>query len=708
MPKKIVYGLLISSVLFFVSAIFSKQCSAAGEEPSISLISPLGGETYTAGQIVNIRWNQTNVDMVNIGYKTCQSCLDWIMFTKQVNIGDPIASHDWVIPANFQTGSNYQIEIVAYHVGVGSKLVNSGTFTINAVPPPANINQTQSVVNPTTVSQNQTVVSSASQEAYKAVVKVKTYKLDDDNMLEQASEGSGIIISASGLVLTNDHVVSVRSDYDDSEYAVAFQICLTKSISDKPDCTYSANLIAKDADKDTALLKIVNFSGISEMIELPFLNLNQTDSTNVNDEVTAIGYPAIGGETVTVTKGIISGKTDKYDNKWLKTDAVISYGSSGGAALNASGEVVGITTQIYFDLSGELGYLLNTVSFVDWIAANKDAAPKFSPLFYRLKDLTKKQKILTRSNKVINLYPYFYLIKPSDWKFDQPSESSVTISKPHDKDSGNISVNLIKAPYFTDLKSVKPMLLRQFNKAGMSTVVKINKEKDAKINNFKGKFLTLSISGKMFNSYVFPLKEYLVWIEYNYGNKDKDKKTIDNIVNSFRSSKDGPKFNEVHKFSQKNPRLSLSTSADWPILVQANKLRPLSIQNKKIREAFVEVSLEKADESNNGLTNTEYVAAMKDQLNSMNQATGIIDYKFVISKTSAKYKLNKEITDAMYIDGTERTAGTNKIVAFDRDYFIKRNGNFININLTVYTDSKAVFNNALTQFNKMLQTLSFK
>ena len=171
------------------------------------------------------------------------------------------------------------------------------------------------------------------ENAYKAVALIKSFSSVDGENLYQYASGSGIIISSNGVILTNYHVVTLEDEFDEGEYQSVYQICLSTQIDKEPDCHYVAKLIAKNKDQDLALLKIEPISGLSTQTSFEYLSLATTDNTKVNDTVIVMGYPAIGGDTITITKGIVSGKDEKFNNKWIKTDAVLSFGSSGGAAL---------------------------------------------------------------------------------------------------------------------------------------------------------------------------------------------------------------------------------------------------------------------------------------------------------------------------------------------------------------------------------------
>lgn len=696
--KKSFFSILLLISLFILPS-QTNIAQAAGEIPVVSISSPNGAETFTAGQTVTISWNQSFVDTVTIGYKTCPSCLDWISNGQAVDINSNTGSYLWKIPDNMQPGTNYQIDIIAYHTGVGSVNVVSNSFTIQAAESVA------PVIDPMLAASANSIAAS---DAYKSVVKVKSYAAVNDKFLEQFSQGSGVILNSGGLVLTNDHVVSLRSEYDDSDYPVAYQICLTENSNLEPNCDYLAKLVAKDKGADLALLQIISYPKGRKIIEFPHLNLSQTDSGMINDPVVAIGYPSIGGDTVTITQGIISGKLDKYNKKWIKTDAVVSFGSSGGAAINSAGEVIGITTEVYSDVSGGLGYLLNSASIGDWVGKYQTAAPQNSSLLNRLAELTNQQKILKTSNKFINNYPNFSIDKPAGWTFFHSNENSLSIVNREDEDSGSVTITIIKAPFFLDKASVKNALLRYFNEQGVSSVLKISKEADSKLGGVPGKLVTLSVSQYLFNAYLIPHKEFLILLEYNYGDNDNDKALVDGIIKSLKISANNQKFSEVHKYSNASPKFTISTGANWPMIIQDNKAIPLKLQNKNIKEAFVLFGVSKINDTLSKASANELLAAAKSGIDSSNQLAASIDSKYVVEKSGVNYKINKNVTALYYIDGVEKTVSQNKILAFDRDYFIKSGKAIIRVNLTVFTSNRAVFNKALAEFNKMLQGLALK
>ncbi len=152
----------------------------------------------------------------------------------------------------------------------------------------------------------------------------------------QTSLGSGVIVSAQGYVLTNNHVIAGADE---------IQVLLQDGRSSR------ATLVGADKDTDLAVLRI-------KLDNLPVLPLGSTDHLRVGDVALAIGNPFGVGQTVTL--GIISatGRSQLGINRYedfIQTDAAINPGNSGGALINAWGELVGINTAIYSRSGGSQG-----------------------------------------------------------------------------------------------------------------------------------------------------------------------------------------------------------------------------------------------------------------------------------------------------------------------------------------------------------------
>src|SRR5437867_4734807 len=154
-----------------------------------------------------------------------------------------------------------------------------------------------------------------------------------DRPLRQQGEGSGVIVSPDGYIVTNNHVVDGATE-------------LTVSMLDKREM--KARVIGKDAKTDIALLKV-------DAKNLPYARLGNSADVEVGDIALAIGNPFGLGQTVTM--GIISATgrgglgIEDYED-FIQTDASINPGNSGGALVDTKGEVIGINTAI---LSGSGG-----------------------------------------------------------------------------------------------------------------------------------------------------------------------------------------------------------------------------------------------------------------------------------------------------------------------------------------------------------------
>ena len=143
----------------------------------------------------------------------------------------------------------------------------------------------------------------------------------------EASLGSGVVVDASGLVVTNHHVIDGAGE---------IRVQLADGRIAEP------RLIGTDPETDLALLHIA-------LEDLPVMPLGRSDELRVGDIVLAIGNPL--GLTQTVTQGIVSatgrgqvGIATFAD--FIQTDAAINLGNSGGALINTRGELVGINTAI--------------------------------------------------------------------------------------------------------------------------------------------------------------------------------------------------------------------------------------------------------------------------------------------------------------------------------------------------------------------------
>jgi serine protease DegQ len=158
----------------------------------------------------------------------------------------------------------------------------------------------------------------------------------EEDAQRQRGLGSGVIVSPTGYLLTNNHVI-------DGADEIEVQLSDGRSAQ--------ATVVGTDPDTDLALLKI-------NLDRLPAITLAPSASLHVGDAVLAIGNPFGVGQTV--TSGIVSalGRSQlglsTFEN-FIQTDAAINPGNSGGALVDANGLLVGINTAIFSRSGGSLG-----------------------------------------------------------------------------------------------------------------------------------------------------------------------------------------------------------------------------------------------------------------------------------------------------------------------------------------------------------------
>ena len=159
---------------------------------------------------------------------------------------------------------------------------------------------------------------------------------------EQASGGSGFLISSAGYIVTNNHVI-VGGPAGDAVDRVTVTLFDGKE--------YEAEIVGRDPSSDVALLKI-------RATDLPFVKMADSKKSRVGDWVIAIGNPLGLGNTVTA--GIISalqrniGAGGAYD-RFIQTDTAINPGNSGGPLFNLKGEVVGINNRLISPVGANIG-----------------------------------------------------------------------------------------------------------------------------------------------------------------------------------------------------------------------------------------------------------------------------------------------------------------------------------------------------------------
>ena len=192
---------------------------------------------------------------------------------------------------------------------------------------------------------------------YQAVVQITAY-INYYGQVVPAWTGSGTIISSDGLILTNDHVVS-STRYDE---VVALMVSLTVAQDQLPVDSYYAYVVQADAARDLAVIKLAEDMQGNPLdysqLKLPFVPLGDSDTLDLGEAIVILGYPGIGGATITLTRGEVSGFTaeEPFGNRaFIKTSGTIAGGNSGGLAVDSEGRIVGVPTQVgYGDASVDM------------------------------------------------------------------------------------------------------------------------------------------------------------------------------------------------------------------------------------------------------------------------------------------------------------------------------------------------------------------
>lgn len=184
---------------------------------------------------------------------------------------------------------------------------------------------------------------------YRAVVQIIAM-VNTSRGEEQGWWGSGTLVTPDGFILTNAHVVSSSKEFGEIARLI---VALTLAQDQPPEPRYQAEVVQLDQNLDIAVIRITRDLYGNPLdpatLNLPHVPLGDSDALQLGDPLVIIGYPSIGGETVTLTRGEVSGFTSQpeYGNRaFVKTSATIAGGNSGGLAVNEKGEMIGIPTQL--------------------------------------------------------------------------------------------------------------------------------------------------------------------------------------------------------------------------------------------------------------------------------------------------------------------------------------------------------------------------
>lgn len=212
------------------------------------------------------------------------------------------------------------------------------------------------------VANRRTVISPESREQVRKIIPaigLVQVRVPEDADKKLRPRGSAVIIRKDGLVITNLHVVM-----RDNSTKLFDEIYLSLPENSKTDAAaapkqYKLTSLLLNEERDLALMRIVT-KDESEPLNLPVIEFADANKLDLLDDIFILGFPEKGGTTITVNYGVVEGR-DALD-EWIKTDARLIHGNSGGAAVDASGKLIGIPTRVEVDRDeektyGAVGYL---------------------------------------------------------------------------------------------------------------------------------------------------------------------------------------------------------------------------------------------------------------------------------------------------------------------------------------------------------------
>ncbi len=179
-------------------------------------------------------------------------------------------------------------------------------------------------------------------------------------VIGEAGKGSGCLVSSDGYIITNWHVVRNYSGTVSENIYIAVNMSYDKP----PEELFKASLVDYSEESDLALLKIT--SGIygqpvDRERKFPHFSVGAPAKISLGQPVSILGYPGVGGTgsraSISLTTGIVSGFEDTPSGSYIKTDAEINGGNSGGAVIDVYYNLIGLPTVIIGEDSGQIGYI---------------------------------------------------------------------------------------------------------------------------------------------------------------------------------------------------------------------------------------------------------------------------------------------------------------------------------------------------------------
>lgn len=265
-------------------------------------------------------------------------------------------------------------------------------------------------------------------DEFSPTVKIVGYRYMLNGQVATMTQGSGTLIDEKGHVLTNAHVIM---DPGMNRPLDAFSVCVSEDSQNPPSCYFTANLERYDEKIDLALLQINNDVAWGNLpAAFPYLPYNHGFEASEGDTVTVKGFSVSGGKTINTTQGQVSGFEQTNGYNYLKTDADIDAGNSGGTMLDSEGHFVGVPTYVvsYYETAGRALNISNVKTWMESGAgekgvANTAANQKLTSSWKRFFQIKNDQKIN------FSQYPGLSVNIPDSWELNSLNDSNFDLVK---------------------------------------------------------------------------------------------------------------------------------------------------------------------------------------------------------------------------------------------------------------------------------------
>ena len=170
----------------------------------------------------------------------------------------------------------------------------------------------------------------------------------DPSSLPPRPRGSAVVLRGDGLLVTNYHVITntkTGRSYDEIFLSLSNDADSSASLT-----RYRLKPLLINKGFDLALMRVESDAAgapVPKSFTFPSIEMGDSRKIRVLDDLFIIGFPEKGGSTITVSRGVVEGK-DILAN-WIKTNARVIHGNSGGAAVNSEGRLIGIPTKVIAD-----------------------------------------------------------------------------------------------------------------------------------------------------------------------------------------------------------------------------------------------------------------------------------------------------------------------------------------------------------------------